>query len=192
MRYTSQREREREEEFEMGIIYALLLLLPLPLACESSLILPNLKFGVVNELSACQAQVECTEPFYCLNSTVGYSCRRKSCRNPSECRIGQKCTVSGFCDVAFCISDDRCPGETICSNSGRCNPKGSGGFACTRDSQCWSGFCARNKCTPSAFFDGNYRWLTAGTITAIALFSVLILLLLAFLIFAARNCTGKA
>jgi len=106
------------------------------------------KVGTKPEGEICDAPITCVEPFYCLFESEGvHKCARKPCRGQNECRIGQFCNKQGYCDVPRCVSDKACSGSTVCQTNGKCGTKSSGGQACNRDLQCWSGECTENVCT---------------------------------------------
>jgi len=98
----------------------------------------------------CFAPMECVEPLYCLKASLErHACEKKPCRGQNECRIGQYCGKDGFCTVPDCGGDGDCKGDTVCQVNKRCGSKSSGGQACNRGPQCWSGKCKDEKCTPN-------------------------------------------
>ena len=94
----------------------------------------------------CFAPIECREPLYCLRKNERYQCSQKLCRGQDECRIGQFCGKSGFCEATNCETDDQCAGDTVCTVSGKCGSKSNPGQRCNRDLQCWSSKCLNGKC----------------------------------------------
>lgn len=106
--------------------------------------------GTKPEGKTCTAPMECLEPLYCLKvSDKEHQCGKKPCKGQGQCRIGQFCGDDGLCAAPNCKNDGECSGATVCQTTGKCGSKSSGGQACSRGSQCWSGKCAEGKCTGS-------------------------------------------